>query len=185
MVGILTPNLNPPLGFLCFADLFTKCLIDYRICIYVKYDVSVYSLSLTLFLDVVWNRLSSTNNFLSSLSSSRLSLILFYSVHLTPSSSLLPVTMSMHTNTLRTVFAQWGRSWRGQGVGFTGQLEYCSPWLRPWSSPPLEFSWLASPSSTCLSCRCCAPSTYTWLSMPEHNLSTNRPTRYNTQNKQG
>lgn len=70
---------------------------------------------------------------------------------------------------LRTGCARSGRSWRGRRLECTGLLGYCSPWLRPPSSP-LAFSWLASSSSICPSCRCCASYTCTWQSRSERNL---------------
>lgn len=85
-----------------------------------------------------------------------------------------------HPVTFRTVFAQWGRSWRGEGAGFMGQWGCYSPWTRLQSAPPHGSSWQASPSSTCPSCWCCVPSTFTWRHTSEPSPSPTCPTRYHT-----
>lgn len=104
---------------------------------------------------------SSSTNASLPLSSSRLSsLPSSFRASLLCSSS--PVSISPNTHALRTISVQWATSWRGKGAGFMPQWRCCSPWLLPWSACPLRSSWPASPSFTCLSCRCCVPFMCTW-----------------------
>lgn len=124
-------------------------------------------------LSAAQSRFSSTNNFLSSFSFTFPPLINPFLFCLSHSFVLSLSPPSCPCTNNRTVFAQWGRSWRGQGLGFTGPWALCSPQLRPCSPPPLGFSWPVSPCSTCLSCRCCVPSTFTWRSTSEHEPREN------------
>lgn len=115
------------------------------------------------------------NNSVSSLSFSLISLIFFFTLSISffCPSEFYPVSFPSHLDqTLRTIFAQWRRSWTETEAGFMGQWACCCPWLHPSLVPPLRCSSQASPSSTCPSCRCCVLSMYTWHCASEPTLCT-------------